>query len=418
MMAENEVEEYNSLIWDDGLIAEATKLSKESNRSIDPQRSLYDFFAEKVESLFLNEAPSEAKRKRETLLLVASTWGAWVGSPVQRQSLRNLWLEEWIDGENLFVAGTYEGILGEVAKSARARAEIKLETEVVGIRSSEKSEGEMASKASVQTADEVQEFDEVVVTTPLGWLKRNQKVFQPTLPDRLSKAIGSIGYGTLDKVYVKFPSAFWDLPTSETNETLSEDPDSSTSKSNGVRPLQLGACFTHWLSPTYADASNPGRWDQEAMNLAAIPASHAHSTLLFYLHGDCSVHIAKIVANAHSESQRDADLLAFFKPYYSLLPNFDDAVSACQPTAVLATAWANDKYAGYGSYSNFQVGLENGAEDIEVMRHGLPERNVWLAGEHTAPIEFLATTTGAYLSGEAVAKRIVEKHELGAGTSE
>jgi monoamine oxidase len=44
------------------------------------------------------------------------------------------------------------------------------------------------------------EFDEVVVTAPLGWLKKNKHVFEPPLPQRLSTAIDSIGYGSLEKV--------------------------------------------------------------------------------------------------------------------------------------------------------------------------------------------------------------------------
>jgi hypothetical protein len=44
------------------------------------------------------------------------------------------------------------------------------------------------------------EFDEIVVTAPLGWLKQNKEAFTPSLPVRLSNAIDSIGYGCLEKV--------------------------------------------------------------------------------------------------------------------------------------------------------------------------------------------------------------------------
>lgn len=44
------------------------------------------------------------------------------------------------------------------------------------------------------------EFDEVVVTAPLGWLKKNKSAFAPSLPQRLLSAIHSIGYGCLEKV--------------------------------------------------------------------------------------------------------------------------------------------------------------------------------------------------------------------------
>lgn len=44
------------------------------------------------------------------------------------------------------------------------------------------------------------EFDDVVMTAPLGWLKRNLDAFEPGLPVRMTKAIKSIGYGCLEKV--------------------------------------------------------------------------------------------------------------------------------------------------------------------------------------------------------------------------
>ncbi len=54
--------------------------------------------------------------------------------------------------------------------------------------------------------------------------------------------------------------------------------------------------------------------------------------------------------------------------------------------------------------------MKEGDKDIEVLREGLPERNVWFAGEHTSPFLALGTVTGAYLSGEAVGNRLAEKY--------
>lgn len=146
------------------------------------------------------------------------------------------------------------------------------------------------------------------------------------------------------------------------------------------------------------------------MNLAALPNETAHPTLLFYIYGACATHIASLVDTAPNPAAADARLIAFFTPYFSRLPNYSAADPACAPTAALATAWSKDELAGYGSYSNFQVGLERGDEDIEALSEGCPERGLWLAGEHTAPFDALGTTTGAYLSGERVARRLLRKH--------
>lgn len=75
----------------------------------------------------------------------------------------------------------------------------------------------------------------------------------------------------------------------------------------------------------------------------------------------------------------------FFEPYFSRLPNYSALNPDHQPRSILATAWANDELAGYGSYCNFQVGLERGDQDIEAMRRGVPEQGLWFAGEHTSP---------------------------------
>ena len=40
------------------------------------------------------------------------------------------------------------------------------------------------------------------------------------------------------------------------------------------------------------------------------------------------------------------------------------------------------------------------------MRKGMPERGVWLAGEHTAPFLGLGTTTEAYWSREAAGLKV------------
>jgi hypothetical protein len=43
-------------------------------------------------------------------------------------------------------------------------------------------------------------FDEVIMTAPLGWLKLNKATFVPPLPPRFEQAIDAIGYGCLEKV--------------------------------------------------------------------------------------------------------------------------------------------------------------------------------------------------------------------------
>ena len=53
-------------------------------------------------------------------------------------------------------------------------------------------------------------FDAVIVTVPLGVLKKGVIAFNPPLSERKQGAIARLGMGTLDKVYLLFKEAFWD----------------------------------------------------------------------------------------------------------------------------------------------------------------------------------------------------------------
>lgn len=205
-----------------------------------------------------------------------------------------------------------------------------------------------------------------------------------------------------NQVYISFPEAFWLKSESEEQKVRG---------------------FCQWLAPNYAPETNPRRWNQEMVELASLGSGSgsgssptSHPTLLFYTYGDQSRYLtgelAKLDATGPgtgtgtSKKDQDAFLYEWFRPYYARLPGFDAASPGCRPAACYATRWLGDELAGRGSYSNFQVGLERGDADVEAMRAGLPDRGLWLAGEHTAPFVALGTATGAYWSGESVGRRV------------
>ncbi|MCJ1485702.1 hypothetical protein MMC06_005877 [Schaereria dolodes] len=395
-MNEENSKAYSELLW--GIISSAFKYSNDHSASISPEKSLKDFVTEQVKEEDLTE------EERRLILQMADMWGAFVGDPIERQSLKYFWLEECIDGENLFVASTYKAILERVAKIPLAKADVHLSTKVTSIESI--SDPGRGPRVVVRTAnDSLHEFDEVVLTPPLGWLKRNRSAFSPPLPHRISTAISNISYGRLEKVFITFRSAFWDGSV-----------DSSRQANTPKYPF-----FTHFLHPTYA-SQNPHSWNIELVSLSAMPAPTAHPTLLFYIHGPCATHVTSMISGIPSHDPTYFSLLdGFFKPYYSRLPHFSPSEPACVPSGILATDWQNDELAGYGSYTNFQTSerVDVGDEevqldkDIEALRDGVPERGVWFAGEHTAPFVALGTVTGAWWSGEAVGRRVAAMYGLG-----
>lgn len=287
--------------------------------------------------------------------------------------------------ENLFCAGTYRKILESIARPVLEKAEVSFNTTVEKITYG-------GDKVQLDLkGGKTQEFDQVVVTTPLGWLQKNKATaFDPPLPKKLDEAIDAISYGSLEKVFVSFPKAFWQAK-------------------DGQPEIARG--FIQWIAPDY-HAANPQRWPQEAFELASLGADDAHPTLLFYSYGEQSRWFTSELAKCATKEAKMALMVDFFKPYYSRLPNYVADAPECQPVECVATEWLNDDLAGNGSYGNFQIGLERADEHIQVMREGLPDQKLWMAGEHTAPYVALGTTTGAYWSGEAVGERIIEKYEL------
>ena len=269
-----------------------------------------------------------------------------------------------------------------------AKAKVHLNTKVTSIESRPVNDG---SHGVFLATDDgaTHSFDEVVMTAPLGWLKRNPSAFTPPLPQQTRNSINHIGYGRLEKVYINFPHAFWQ----------SEDPQEG-------RPF-----FMQFFAPDYAPEHNPKRWTIECASLASLPTDCAHATLLFYINGSCSEYVTSLVRGSKPGSlDHYLKLESFFSPYYSRLSNYE--ADACKPVSFCSTDWQNDEFAGNGSYTTFQTsdyekdGLVELDKDIDILRVGCPERSLWFAGEHTAPTVALGTTTGAYWSGEAVAERI------------
>jgi hypothetical protein len=150
----------------------------------------------------------------------------------------------------------------------------------------------------------------------------------------------------------------------------------------------------------------------ECLELGSLPNTSAQPTLLFYIFDAQSRAIVGQLSKTPFGLDRHNLLVDTFYPYFSRLAGFSDSNPDCVPVSTYATQWLTDELAGNGSYSNFEVGLEEGDKDIETMREGMPERGIWLAGEHTAPFVASGTVTGAYWSGEAVGRRIAQAYGI------
>jgi hypothetical protein len=401
---DSEAVELSAKVWE--MIVGAFQYSDQHTAQIDPNTSLWDHFRQALDH-------ERSEEKKKDLLREAQMWGPFVGDPIEQQSLKFFFLEECIEGENVFVASTYKNILakiGEAVTGPDSQVDLRLDTEIVHfeIARDEDVGKDSSGRVTVTTAaGEKASFDDVVVSCPLGWLKRNLAAFSPPLPQRLSQAIDSINYGRLEKLYVTFPQAFW-LRRSPGEEDDDDDKDQETDVDTSRYPI-----FTHFHDPRYVPHPQGEAWNQSVVSLAHMPEPCAHPTLLFYMYGPCGSHLVESIKDLVPQSDEyNKTLTAFASPFYSRLPTYSPTDPMCKPVAFLATQWQADRFAGHGSYCNFQTGLQRGDEDIEVMRAAATSQGLWLAGEHTAPFIALGTTTGAWWSGEGVARRLCEVYGL------
>lgn len=248
-------------------------------------------------------------------------------------------------------------------------------------------------------------FDDVIVTAPLGWLKRNESIFEPRLGRRVSLAVQNLGYGNLDKVFIRFPKAFWDAKCMEA-DVCSPSPEKVTASHFPIESL--------FLQPDYASKTNRAKWRQEIISMSGLPGKFAQPVIMFFVYGQWGRHVTGLVRGMPQESVEYFKVLKEnFEPYYSKLPNYQAASADCRPLDIMLTDWQGDKYAGYGSFTNQPLHSGDGDQNFEALTEGMgTDRGIWFAGEHTSPPGGLGTVTGAYWSGERVAKQVSRRHGI------
>jgi hypothetical protein len=72
--------------------------------------------------------------------------------------------------------------------------------------------------------------------------------------------------------------------------------------------------------------------------MSTLPRPHDKPVLLFYLFGDQVTMLSDKLSGAGKEG-RSKYLIKYFKPYYSLLPHFEEESKDCIPVEALYTDW-------------------------------------------------------------------------------
>jgi monoamine oxidase len=185
----------------------------------------------------------------------------------------------------------------------------------------------------------------VVVTVPLGVLKRGRPRFDPPLPAAVQLAVSRLGFGRYEKIAVGFDSPFW----------LDE----------GVSHLVVFP----------SDADEPSMWvfDLDAFGAGPVLCVHLFHTLTPY------------ALDRPHEQAVEWLMRALAEVFGHPVPD---------PVASVVTTWADDPYAA-GSYSHCPLGADPSMLDLLAEPIG---GRLLLAGEHTQSVR-VGYADGAYVSG-------------------
>lgn len=196
--------------------------------------------------------------------------------------------------------------------------------------------------------------DRVVVTVPLGVLKKNTIAFTPALPATHRDAIAQLGMGVLNKLYLKFDTAFWDTDVD-------------------------------WIESVPPAGESTQTWT-EWVNFKRVLGANV---LMGFSAADAGV---------QQEGLSDADVVASAMARLRLIygSNIPD------PAGFARTRWLNDPLA-VGSYSFNALGVSSTTRTALAQPVG---GRLYFAGEATDP-DYYGTVHGAYLSGQTVAANIL-----------
>src|SRR5271167_3015305 len=97
---------------------------------------------------------------------------------------------------------TYQPILEYLAAPSKSAGILQLSTPVHRVSIS-------SDQIFVGTKTGEYLADAVILTVPLGCLKRSTIQFSPPLPRRIQSAIQNLGYGNLEKLFLRFERPWW-----------------------------------------------------------------------------------------------------------------------------------------------------------------------------------------------------------------
>lgn len=292
---------------------------------------------DQIMALATDGDPLDAEEQRVLAWMVAAyeelPWGVDGAELAERED------EGSLGGDDLLFPGGYE----QVIRTLQAGLDIRTGEVVQRIEA-------RPDRALVTTDRGAHEAARVIVTLPLGVLKRGTVKFAPLLPARKQGAIDRLAMGALNKIALVFPRAFWPA-----------EPDFFGFMSNHRGELPVILNLLHSAGQPALVAFVTGRYGAQ---IAGLPDAAVQDRIM-------------------------AVLRTMFGP----------GIPA--PTHMFRTHWERDPYA-YGSYAHIPVAAD--PADMDVLAE--PVGRIHFAGEATHR-EHSGTVHGAMFSGQREARRIL-----------
>ncbi|NBS17617.1 MAG: FAD-dependent oxidoreductase [Gammaproteobacteria bacterium] len=235
-------------------------------------------------------------------------------------------------GQDVLITQGYDQITSYLASGL----DIRLSTIVTEINYAK-------TTVNVMTSNGTYAAPKVIITTPLGVLKKGVIKFTPSLPTSYTSAISRLGMGLLNKLYLRFPYKFWN-----NQEQLL-----------GYIGLEKGR-WAEWYDLQHV-TNQPILLGFNAASFAAT-------------------------AEAYTDQQTVASAMSVLRTIYG--------ATTPDPLGYKMTRWGKNSWS-FGSYS--YVALGSSPSDCDVFTKSINSR-LYFAGEHTNKA-YIGTVHGAYLSG-------------------
>ena len=249
--------------------------------------------------------------------------------------------DEAFKGKDVIITNGYDNMTNYLARDI----DVRLNTKVIEIDYSK-------DQISIQTTNGTYTADVVLVTVPLGVLKKKVIQFTPALPNKIQNAINNLEMGTVNKFLLFWDDIFWE-------EDL---------QYIGYTPETKGKFNSFLNVKKFADAN----------------------ALMTFAFGD----YAKQTETMTNEQIIEEVMLHLKKIYGNNIP---------YPTHLLRTKWNENPYS-FGAYSFVAHGSRS--SDFEVFEEPI-DNKVFFAGEHTI-LDYRGTVHGAFLSGLREANKIMK----------